>query len=75
MINMASDLVWIHAHVEEMRETDDYVSYTRAEWDAMSERQREEAISDAAIAAMNDAGGCGASVVDESDVPAEYLAD
>lgn len=67
-----SDRVWIRAHVEQMNETTDYVSYTRAEWDAMTEQQREEAITDAAIQAMNDAGGCGASVVDEDEVPQEW---
>lgn len=72
---MSTDRVWIRAHVEQMQETTDYVSYTRAEWDSMSERQREEAITDAALTAMNDAGGCGASVVDESEVPEYYLSD
>ena len=67
------DLVWICAHVEQMSETTDYISYTRAEWDAMTEAQRDAELSEAAMNAMNNAGGCGALVVDASEVPDEYL--
>lgn len=67
-----SDLVWICAHVEEMRERDDYVAVPRDQWEAMTEAERENYLTDAALDAMSNAGGCGAVVVDEADVPDEY---
>lgn len=66
------DLVWIHAHVEEMRVTDEYTAFTRAEWDAMTTQQRDDAIDQAGADAVAGAGGYGASVVDESEVPEEW---
>jgi|GEM_PF-6117603 len=69
---MSDDLVWIHAHVEPMAETDDYISYTRAEWDALTDVQRGEAIDEVANNAVSNAGGYGAHVVDASEVPEEY---
>jgi hypothetical protein len=68
-----SDLVWVHAHVEPMSESDEYHSIPRAEWEAMTPDQQDRYRSDSAIDAMNNAGGCGAVVVDREDVPAEYL--
>lgn len=67
-----TDMVWIHAHVEQMPEVDEYLSIPRTEWEAMTPEQQDQVITDAALDTMNNAGGCGASVVDESEVPAEY---
>lgn len=68
-----SDRVWIHAHVEDMQERDEYIAYPRAEWDAMTVQQRDDAIEEHADAACSSAGGYGAGIVDESEVPAYWL--
>lgn len=70
----APDLVWICAHVEQMADTDDYEAMPRAQWEAMTVAERDEHLTVAAIDAMSNAGGCGASVIDESEVPADELA-
>lgn len=70
-----TDRVWIRAHIEEIRETTSYISYTRAEWDAMTEDERENAVDDFGAAELANAGGYSVSVVDESEVPDEYLED
>jgi hypothetical protein len=69
-----SDTVWIHAHVEDMRETDEYYSFTRAEWDAMTVQGRDAAVQLLADEACANAGGYGASVIDAADVPDEWKA-
>lgn len=68
-----SDVVWICAHVEEMRETTAYMSVPRVEWDAMTVEQRDAFVDDFGAETMNSAGGYGADVVDESDVPADMI--
>lgn len=67
-----SDLVWLHAHVEQMSDTDEYTSMDRKEWEQMSETEQDEALTSFALDAMNNAGGCGASVVEEAEVPDEW---
>jgi hypothetical protein len=56
-------------------DVEDYVPIPRAEWEAMTEDEREARIqeeTDAFLANSVDAGG---GVVDASEVPAEYLRD
>jgi hypothetical protein len=62
-------VVWICAHVEQMAETTDYLAIPRAEWDAMTPAEREQAVDNFGAETMSGAGGYGASVVDEDDVP------
>jgi hypothetical protein len=63
------ELVWIHAHVERMAEADEYHSIPAALWYSMSVQQRDDYLEQAAQTAMSNAGGCGAGVIDEADVP------
>lgn len=67
-----SDKIWIRATVEEMRATEEYMSVSREEWEAMTESQQMSYCADFAVDTMNNAGGCGADVVDECEVPEEY---
>ena len=70
---MTSDKVWIRATIEEIRATTEYIAIPRAEWDAMTEEQREEAVDRFGHEVLADAGGYGSEVVDESEVPPGYL--
>jgi hypothetical protein len=61
--------VWLSANVEDMIARTEYVVIPRAEWDAMTPRQREAAVDQHGADTVTNAGGYGASVVVESDVP------
>lgn len=67
-----NDQVWIHAHVEAMAERDEYLAIPRAEWDAMTTQERDDVIEQCASDAVAGAGGYGAGVVDEDEVPEEW---
>lgn len=61
--------VWLRATVEQMSEWTEYIAIPRAEWNAMTPRQRESAVDQFGADVLGDAGGYGVSVVDESEVP------
>lgn len=65
--------IWLHAHVEEMHESDDYMAIDKDAWEQMPEQEQDYFLASFATETMNNAGGCGASVVDATEVPAEWL--
>lgn len=66
-------VVWICAHVEEMRETTAYISIPRETWDTLTVQERDDLVDDFGAQTMNDAGGYGVGIVDESEVPADEI--
>jgi hypothetical protein len=68
----ASEKIWICAHVEAMHATDDYMSIDRDAWERMTEAEQNAFIESFASETVSNAGGYGASVVDEFEVPDEY---
>lgn len=72
MTDQPEDLIWIRSTVEEMRATEDYVSLPRAEWEAMTPAEQDDHLSNCALELMSNQGGCGAFVVDASEVPDEW---
>lgn len=72
------DLIWIELHFETNQSqsgVDDYVSVPRAEWDAMTEIDREEYIQQAADDFADNIASWGGGVVDADQVPARYRKD
>lgn len=65
-----SDLVWIELHVEAFG--DDYVSISRAEWEAMSEVEQEQWIQEAVNDHLSNDVSAGGSVVDLDEVPGSH---
>lgn len=72
-----TDVVWIRASAEVnyagVEPVEDYVSIPRAEWDAMTEQEREDELQQAAAGALEQLASSGASVVAADEVPDEYL--
>lgn len=66
-------LVWIELHVEMGRtDADDYVSIPRAEWDAMTEDEREKWCDEALEDHISNHVSAGHRVADADDVPDGY---
>lgn len=67
------DLVWIRATAEVnyagIDPVEEYISYTRAEWDAMTEQEQERDLLSHAENALESVASSGASVVDPREVP------
>jgi len=72
----SNDLVWIRLHVEMSSaygsDAEDYVSIPRAEWDAMTEAERDQWIDDILQAHLSNTVSAGGWVVADDDVPDEY---
>lgn len=68
-----SEKVWIRATVEDMQETVEYTSIERDEWDAMTEAEQQEIVDQFGADVMNNCGGYGVGVIDESEVPVAEL--
>jgi hypothetical protein len=68
------DTVWVRitceVHFAGCHIADEYVAFDRAEWDEMTEDQRETVLADMATEALSGYASSGASVVDPSEVPA-----
>lgn len=73
------DLVWICATAESnyagIRDVVEYSCVPRAEWDAMTETEKQAFIADCGHAALEQLATYGADVVDESEVPADVVTD
>lgn len=70
-----SDKVWIHSIVEASGYSEDYISIDADEWAAMTEKQQDDYRCEVAVTHQNEVAPCGASVVDESEVPEMYRDD
>lgn len=72
-----ADLIWLCVHAEVnfvgCDIPDEYVSVPRAEWDAMTDDEQNKYCVDMASNHLANYAGSGASVVDASEVPAEYV--
>lgn len=68
-----NDMVWIHSSVElPGGEDEDYFPVSRSEWDAMTPGRQETYLVEVAVVHQNNVAPCGASVVDESEVPDNF---
>lgn len=68
-----TDMVWIYSLVEHPGgEDEDYISVPHSEWDAMTPGQHEAYLVEVAVIHQNNVAPCGASVVDESEVPDNF---
>lgn len=74
-----SAYVWIALSVDMPScagsEVDDYVPIPRAEWEAMTEGERETRVQQEIDDFLANSVNAGGGVVDASEVPAEYLRD
>lgn len=72
-----ADFVWIRSSAGwPGGGVDEYVAYSRSEWDEMGDAQREETLTAIADDTLSEHGcGAGASVVDLADVPTAEVAE
>jgi hypothetical protein len=66
------ELIWIRSSVEHMASTVEYLSISRVDWESMTQQEQNQMLIDVALETMSNAGGCGASVVEDSEVPDEW---
>jgi hypothetical protein len=71
---MAGELVWIRSTVEVgLGDDEDFVAIPLAEWSGMTAFERDRCLVETAVTHQNNVAPCGAEVVDESEVPQEYI--
>lgn len=69
-----SDVVWVRSIVECGAEVfEDYVDIPRETWDSMTREQQKDYLIETAVDHQNNVAPCGAEVVDESEVPQDYI--